>query len=70
MTGYCISDQYCRYKSDTGYCGYSGGCVKENTATIEVPMDIGRTVQVVDISSDSINAIADAVIRKLKGEQP
>ena len=27
MNGYCISDKYCKYKSSTGYCGYTGDCV-------------------------------------------
>ena len=69
MNGYCISDQYCEHKTDTGYCGYAGGCKKLETATIMVTQDRSGDVRVVDISSDSINAIADAVIRKLKGEQ-
>lgn len=73
MTGYCISDKYCRYKSDTGYCGYTGGCVLgvlDNTARVDIPTERSWPVtHVVDISTDSIEAIADAVVRKLRGEQ-
>lgn len=70
MTGYCISDKYCKYKSDTGYCGYTGGCILDNTATVDIPTERSwSVVHVVDISTDSIEAIADAVVRKLRGEQ-
>ncbi|MBR3280124.1 MAG: hypothetical protein IKG01_14665 [Lachnospiraceae bacterium] len=70
MTGYCITDKYCNYKSDTGYCGYTGGCVLENTATVIIPNKQSCHIsQVVDISPDSIEAIADAVVRKLRGEE-
>lgn len=71
MNGYCISGQYCRYKSDTGYCGYSGGCVLDNVATVKIPKtEKSHVAQLVDISPDSINEIANAVVKKLNGEQP
>lgn len=70
MTGYCISDKYCQYKSDTGYCGYTGGCVLDNTACVDIPTERSwSVVREVDLSTDSIEAIADAVVRKLRGEQ-
>ena len=69
MTGYCISDKYCQYKSNMGHCSYTGGCVQENTATVKVPTKQSWYIsQVVDISTDSIEAIADAVVKKLRGE--
>lgn len=69
MNGYCISDKYCQYKSDTGYCGYTGGCVLDNYITVKAPTTPRWTItQVVDISTDSIEAIADAVIKKLRDE--
>ena len=69
MNGYCINDKYCQYKSDTGYCGYTAGCVQENTATVKVPTKQSWHIsQVVDISTDSIEVIADAVVKKLRGE--
>lgn len=69
MNGYCISDKYCKYKSDTGYCGFTGGCVLENSITVKVPTTPSWSItQVVDISTDSIEAIADAVVKKLRGE--
>lgn len=70
MMGYCISDKYCRYKSDTGYCGYTGDCVFDNTVTIDIPTERNWPLtRRVDISIESIEAIADAVVRKLRGEQ-
>ena len=70
MIGYCISDKYCKYKSDTGYCGYTGGCVLENVQTVKVlPNPKLHISQTVDVSTDSIEAIADAIIRKLKAER-
>ena len=70
MIGYCISDKYCKYKSDTGYCGYTGGCVLENTKTLDIPTERNRSLtRRVDISTESIEAIADAVVRRLRGEQ-
>lgn len=69
MNAYCISEKYCRYKSDTGYCSYTGGCVLENTATVDIPTKKSSSItQIVDISTDSIEAIADAVAKKLRGE--
>lgn len=71
MNGFCISDTYCQYKSDTGYCGYTAGCVKNNVATVKVlKYNDSHITQIVDVSPDSINAIAEAVVKKLKGEQP
>ena len=67
MNGYCISDSYCQYKSDTGYCGYSAGCVKEVGTVKTISMSPSKIVHVVDISEDSINAIADAVVERLRG---
>ena len=70
MTGYCMRGMDCKYKSDTGYCGYTGGCVLDNTATVDIPTEPNwSVVREVDISTDSIEAIADAVVRKLRGEQ-
>ena len=70
MTGYCISDKYCKYKSDTGYCGYTAGCVLEIVQTVKVSPNPKFCIsQTVDVSTDSIEAIADAVIRKLKAER-
>lgn len=71
MNGYCLSNQYCRYKSDTGYCGYTAGCVLDNVATIKVPKaEKYAIIQKVELTSDCINAIADAVVERLNGEQP
>ena len=54
----------------TGYCGYTGDCVFDNTVSVDIPTERSwSVVRVVDISTDSIEAIADAVVRKLRGEQ-
>ena len=69
MNGYCISDKYCRYKSDTGYCSYTAGCIKETrTINLKYAAPI-QVVEVVDISEESINAIANAVVSRLKDKQ-
>ena len=69
MIGYCVSDKYCQYKSDTGYCGYTGGCVQDNSVTIEATKQFWSVSRVVDISADSIEAIANAVVKKLREAQ-
>lgn len=66
----CISETYCPYKSDTGYCGYTGcECIKEKPSkiyTVKVPDKPQYSItQLVGISDESIERIADAVIRKL-----
>lgn len=68
MNGYCISDKYCMYKTDTGYCGYtSSGCVLDNSITVEIPTTPSYTItRVVDISTESINKIAEAVVEKMR----
>ena len=69
MRAVCISETYCPYKSDTGYCGYTGGCVKdrEQPITVKVPKTpTYTTTMVVDISTESINKIAEAVVEKLR----
>ena len=68
MRKVCISNRYCQYRSDTGYCGYTAcGCALDNTATIEVPnMPIYRITQLVDISPESIEEIANAVVERVR----
>ena len=68
MIGYCISNQYCRYKSDTGYCGYTGDCIHENAKTTTISLEpIGYQVRhEVYIAPDSIEEIAEAVVKKLR----
>lgn len=63
----CISDKYCQYRTDSG-CGYTGnGCALDNTITIKQPNNQSfRLVQLVDISTESINQIADAVVKRLR----
>ena len=70
MNRYCISDKYCSYKTDTGYCGYTAGCILENVKTITIhEQPLARISRLVDISEESIKAIADAVVEKLRGEE-
>ena len=70
MNGYCLNDKYCQYKTDSGYCGCTAGCVLDNSSVmIEAPNTPSWSMtKVVDISTDSIEAIADAVAKKLRGE--
>ena len=68
----CISDKYCPYRTDSGYCGFTGcGCALDSaldtTITFKQPNDQPfRLVQVVDVSTESINQIADAVVKRLR----
>ena len=68
MRAFCISDHPCSYKTDTGYCGYVGnGCALDNTITVNYT-PTHRITQLVDISPESIEEIADAVVKKLREE--
>lgn len=71
MRGYCISDKPCNYRSEFGYCNFTGGgCGFENTKTLDIPTERNWSLtRRVDISTDSIEAIADAVVKKLRCEQ-
>ena len=68
MRAVCISDEYYQYKTDSGYCGYTGcGCALDNTIIIKQPINHSyRVVQLVDITNESINQIADAVVERLR----
>ena len=68
MRAICISSSYCQYKTDTGYCGYTGnGCALNQSTTIKIPTKPQyTTTMVVDISTESINEIAEAVVEKLR----
>lgn len=53
MMSYCASEAGCFYRTDAGYCGYTGyGCIKEILAKYS-------------ISDENIEKIADAVVKKL-----
>lgn len=68
MRAACLNSESCPYKSDTGYCGYTGkGCILDNSVIVnasetKIPYNISYLV---DISPDSIDKIADAVVEKL-----
>jgi len=69
----CISDKYCPYRTDTGYCGHSGNwCYLElgdvhNSKTVKVSTNPNYQIsKLVDISTESINQIADAVVKRLR----
>lgn len=67
MTAGCIRSSYCQYKTDTGYCGYTGnGCAFDQFTTIPIPKGATYTiVKQVDLTEESINKIADAVVERL-----
>ncbi len=71
MRACCISDKPCNYRSEFGYCNFTGGgCVFENTKTLDIATERNWSLtRRVDISTESIEAIADAVVRRLRGEQ-
>lgn len=68
MRAVCISANYCQYKTATGYCDYTGdGCAFEPYAYSHYSGNPPiTTTQEVDISTESINKIAEAVVEKLR----
>lgn len=70
MRALCISTRPCSYRTYTGYCGYTGnGCALYDTATVKAQQTpTYRITQLVDISPESIEEIADAVVKKLREE--
>ena len=68
MRAVCASAKYCQYKTDTGYCGYTGnGCAFDQFTTIPIPKGATYTiVKQVDLTEESINRIAEAVVEKLR----
>ena len=71
MRALCVSDKYCPYKTDIGYCGYTGmGCHLESTgnsiAALNIPQESDFTiVRTVELSDESIEKISDAIADKL-----
>ena len=71
QNAWCSNSNYCPYKTDTGYCGYTGmGCHLESTgnsiAALKIPQESEyKIVRVVDISDESIEKISDAIAKKL-----
>lgn len=67
MRAACISTENCPYKSDTGYCGYTGnGCVNELVHSVRIDEPSYKIVRQVDVSDEAIEKIADAVVKKLE----
>lgn len=70
MRAFCVSLHDCQYKSDTGYCNYSGvgcaqGLVRSVKFTSAVPFTMEKQVALTD---ECIERIAEAVVRKM-GEE-
>ena len=72
MMSYCVNetDCYCPYRTDAGYCEYAGcGCFEEILAksnTVKIPDESEYIItKLVDLSDESIEKIADAVVKKL-----
>lgn len=67
MRAVCISGEYCPYKTDTGYCGYTGnGCAQSLVRSVRIDEPSYRIVRQFDVSDESINKIAEAVVEKLR----
>lgn len=68
MRAYCISQHNCQYKSDTGYCGYSGnGCAQGFVRSVKFDSDVPFTIEKqIVLTDDCIQMIAEAVVKKLK----
>ena len=68
MRAVCISESYCQYKTDTGYCGYTGmGCAQELVRSVRYDPKVS-IVHKVELTDECIEQIAEAVARKLRDE--
>ena len=67
MRAYCISQYFCQYKTDTGYCNYSGGgCAQGLVRSVKLNSDAPFTVvRQVELTEECIQKIAEEVAKKL-----
>lgn len=70
MMSYCVNGTDCPYRTDAGYCEYTGcGCFEEILAksnTVKIPDESEYIItKLVDLSDESIKKIADVVVKKL-----
>ncbi len=66
MRAVCISESYCQYKTDTGYCGYTGmGCAQSLVRSVKYDPKVSLVHQV-ELTDDCIDKIAEAVAKKLR----
>lgn len=70
MRAECISTANCQYRSDTGYCGYTGnGCVLNDLVhSVRIDEPSYKIIRQLDVSDESIEKIAEAVANKLHQE--
>lgn len=67
MRAFCISSSYCQYKTDTGYCGYTGmGCAQGLVRSVKYDDPIHTIARQVELSDGCIDKIAEAVVKKLR----
>ena len=67
MRAFCISSSYCQYKTDTGYCGYTGmGCAQGLVRSVKYDDPTYTIVRQVELSDGCIDKIAEAVVEKLR----
>ncbi len=67
MRAVCVSSSYCQYKTDTGYCGYTGmGCAQGLVRSVRIDEPSYRIVRQVELSDECIDKIAEAVVEKLR----
>jgi hypothetical protein len=55
------------YKSDNGYCNYTGDCFMDNVRTVTIPIEQSCIKREFDLTKESIDAIAEAVVKRLRG---
>lgn len=76
MRAACISIENCQYKTDTGYCGYTGnGCAQNFVHSVRIDEPSYKIIQPdepsykivrqLDVSDESIEKIAETVAKKL-----
>lgn len=67
---YCVNGTGCPYRTDAGYCEYTGhGCFEESLGKANIIKTTYRPIysitKLVDLSDESIEKIADVVVKKL-----
>ena len=66
MRAICISESYCQYKTDTGYCGYTGmGCAQSLVRSVKYDPKVSLVHQV-ELTDECIDKIAEAVVLRMR----
>lgn len=62
-TALCLRD--CEYKTYEGYCRFTACIKRSDNVTMKIPEGNVQIVQLVELTDECIDKIADAVVQKL-----